>query len=646
MGGFARPVFNRQGLFVFFMNDRSNVCAGEIGNSGNKTCVKTTCSIASHKKTRDSVLEEGLYAYVNGSTTEVYDSPMVPASMLNEEVLESMLSKSFSDVAEVFKYFNLINEAEDPLVLSMEDLEDLDIDIQQSLKTPAKRFKSNINNHYNEFINTLEQSKVDSAADEGLPSVLADEVGMLLKKLVAAVAEDQDGIKVLSDKLSHIINQVGSRPLMGLSTPPSLWLAYQHLLEEIKKLKEKPSFTHSSDVHATTEAVTHIERRLDNDIEGLQHNTSLAFDRVEKNLDIIKGPSFDPFITRNLSQLTEMLDFTQQKVEDLTKSIDTINAANTSPAFQVIRIGRFTFKDQHELHAWCTTHLPSRFPFGAFIDVYSFLERVVSFRDAAPTTELKQMEVRKKLNLSSDDALVIESFKHPLPKIFSGGASETSMSKSSSWLPGISSVEKWECKYGLAGAKVTIKDNLEVIRNRLESIIATRLATHTEAQSLARQLLSDTIAFISSLSRFISETYTRLELAGFGSDGAWNLVSKLVHRFFATDCSLKRGPVLEVLNAENAEVMAVGALWGTFSTHQVMREYTRHGIENHPSIASEYVRFLVANCGLNRVASLEKRLISMEKEVKDLRSATAEVKKAATTAANKADEAKKLAAKK
>ena len=58
------------------------------------------------------------------------------------------------------------------------------------------------------------------------------------------------------------------------------------------------------------------------------------------------------------------------------------------------------------------------------------------------------------------------------------------------------------------------------------------------------------------------------------------------------------------------------------------------------------MRFLVANCGLTKLANLEKRVIAAEKDVKSLTLALAEVQKAATTAANKADKAKQLALKK
>ena len=55
----------------------------------------------------------------------------------------------------------------------------------------------------------------------------------------------------------------------------------------------------------------------------------------------------------------------------------------------------------------------------------------------------------------------------------------------------------------------------------------------------------------------------------------------------------------------------------------------RHGIENHPSMASEYVRFLVANSGLSKIDKLEARLAHLEEENKILKRDVAQADKAA-----------------
>ena len=328
----------------------------------------------------------------------------------------------------------------------------------------------------------------------------------------------------------------------------------------------------------------------------------------------------------------------------LTSATKNTSKSESSGIYSV-RYGKYCFSSIGEVGAWAEATFDGPVPFGAFVDVYSILQRVTSYKDVASSTELKNMEMLKKLSLSADAGLAIESFKHPLPKVFRGSSTtETGLGRG--WLPGIPTPERWEDRHGLSGARIQIKSSIEEIRSRLESLIMERLRENLEGQSLARQMLSDTLTFITALCEFVSETYRNLELAGFSKCSGWQLVSKLVHRIFAKDCHMKRGAVTEILDVSDSRVLGTGILWATFATHQVMREYMKHGIENHPSIASEYVRFLVANSGLSKMDSMECRLLALEEENKNLKRDVAQADKAAKSAANKAEEAKLLAKKK
>ena len=92
--------------------------------------------------------------------------------------------------------------------------------------------------------------------------------------------------------------------------------------------------------------------------------------------------------------------------------------------------------------------------------------------------------------------------------------------------------------------------------------------------------------------------------------------------------------------------LARRALWGVLQTQMKMKEYIRIGIKNHPSISSEYVRFLIQKASLGRVARLEKENQALREQLKEVESVAREAKRKGETALNRADEAKKLAAKK
>ena len=180
---------------------------------------------------------------------------------------------------------------------------------------------------------------------------------------------------------------------------------------------------------------------------------------------------------------------------------------------------------------------------------------------------------------------------------------------------------------------------INAIKRKLES----GPTKYPEASGLCRQLLSETLDFMTSLNTFISDTYEDLTDVGFPDTNAWDLVSKLVNRIFAEDCFVRRGIVHEYMDSNDHRALGVSLIWGTFATHQVIREYQSYGIENHPSIASEYVRFLVYNSGAHKIELLEARCLNLENKVKEMSKTIESIQKTASNGANKADDAKKKA---
>ena len=72
-------------------------------------------------------------------------------------------------------------------------------------------------------------------------------------------------------------------------------------------------------------------------------------------------------------------------------------------------------------------------------------------------------------------------------------------------------------------------------------------------------------------------------------------MTQLANNVFADDMDKVMSFVREAMNTHSRDEMASVVLWRTFQTHQMMKEYMQYGIENHPSISSEYVKFLVTN---------------------------------------------------
>jgi len=464
-------------------------------------------------------------------------------------------------------------------------------------------------------------------------------------------ANTEDGL-TLSDKLNDVDTQLGVPPTPG---PPSLWVGYMALKGDYDELHATISKTAENGMEGKLDLLDTRLHTLDRELSKLQENTVDSFMLVETSINSIAGKNVfreqmgessladTPDHMNNMNEEQAILyDTLISRVDELSNRQDLLEKSDPS-SNQVIKIGQFSFESMQDVAGWAAKYMPTAFPFGSFIDVYSYMMRVKSHSDVEDEKGLAKMEKRKNLKLTADEAIVVNSFEHPLPKGFHSGSSSASSELQHYWLPGLKKKVQWEDKSRLKGLKVMILKNMDGIRRRILSIINHRLQGHAEASSLCRELLSDTLGFMSALCSFISDTNEELTRVGFAETDAWELVSKLIHRMFAEDCYQKRGIVAEMLDSTDHSSLGAGLLWGTFATHQVLREYQKYGIANHPSIASEYVRFLVNNCGTSKLDSMEKRCIKMERSVEDIKSIVESVQKKVDSLSNKADDAKRKA---
>ena len=92
--------------------------------------------------------------------------------------------------------------------------------------------------------------------------------------------------------------------------------------------------------------------------------------------------------------------------------------------------------------------------------------------------------------------------------------------------------------------------------------------------------------------------------------------------------------------------LARRALWGVIQTHGKMKEYLKVGFKNHPSVSSEYVRFLIQNASVGRVERLETQFASLKDRTQSVDEVARSALRKGETALNRADEAKKIAQKK
>jgi hypothetical protein len=80
--------------------------------------------------------------------------------------------------------------------------------------------------------------------------------------------------------------------------------------------------------------------------------------------------------------------------------------------------------------------------------------------------------------------------------------------------------------------------------------------------------------------------------------------------------------------------------WSVLKSHDIMASYKRLNFKNHPSIATELVKFLAINTSFEAIDKLTCKTTLLELDIADLKKKLNEAIKTSSSAANKADDTK------
>jgi polyhydroxyalkanoate synthesis regulator phasin len=136
---------------------------------------------------------------------------------------------------------------------------------------------------------------------------------------------------------------------------------------------------------------------------------------------------------------------------------------------------------------------------------------------------------------------------------------------------------------------------------------------------------------------FIDSSYESLHVhSKFTKEQAWSLLTQLVTRIF-TDMAKVREGVLMSLRTQDEESTCAAVLWTVFQTHDKMDEFFNANISDHPSVSSEYVKFLASNSGFEQVDKLETQVTKLQKDLTKALEDNATVRRKADSATNLVD---------
>ena len=193
-------------------------------------------------------------------------------------------------------------------------------------------------------------------------------IGKYLEDLTKVVGENNHDISGIIEDINELNSQIGSAPEAG---PVSLWAGHLEnktdILEFSESLKRKADVSLENEVSVIDQRAATLEGHNNN----LEQDCQLAFSHVRNELSQL---SANPGGVGD-SQHAGIIGTLENKINLVEKAITSLATGDSSNRMTV-RAGNSYIYFLDEVVAWIDKYLPPKCPFGAFYDVYFFLEKV------------------------------------------------------------------------------------------------------------------------------------------------------------------------------------------------------------------------------------------------------------------------------
>jgi hypothetical protein len=131
-------------------------------------------------------------------------------------------------------------------------------------------------------------------------------------------------------------------------------------------------------------------------------------------------------------------------------------------------------------------------------------------------------------------------------------------------------------------------------------------------------MLAKSCKFTNKVFEYLSTlNWEQTDCSGFPLGDAWLLSTEVVARICKL-LNMARSKERDVLIKSRPIRNTARILYAMLRVHNVMNEYLKLNIKNHPAISSEYVKFLADHATFKEVQGLKKKFEMVEKQVPEM----------------------------
>jgi hypothetical protein len=681
---------------VKMVSDSSDYCLSYIG-SGASFCLRRKC-LTNHGTSVGVGGQSSFVPSVGGvlvilkNPNVAFSSPSLKLSSVEEEVVDAWEGVSLS-MEEWQDNFQASNQGED-VVMSIADIK---IEAKaskgfDSFRTPAKKKRVVISRpevvieaYAPAFESNEARSVFKKSATSASIANAVCEIDLALNKLGRSVYTTLLGVKEstreaeatadMSFRMSRGLEGVlGSSDVMDESdlVCPTVWGTLATIGAEVTTLKDRkiiipppaaapdlgPLRTELKEAQSKIStsvtklgsfsrlfAKTMLKRVSDAELEIkrlMAHSRPQKTDTFGDELDGLLAAAAAPSGKAPPAKSTRSDN--EERFRDLEDKLDQVLASNEELERRLARIlaesevdsvkfAGLGLRSVEEVQAWVETNFPKR-AYGLVIDAYLLFDLIA---DEGPSNQNEMMtEMKRRLDLdiaTEAEGQALTAFLAEVPRLFHTRSTTLQMSgDNASFFSKVPTYKAWANSGGL---KKTIEHRLSKLKKSLREVLSSELVAGTMAYVVAVEALEKSVSWIGAFNTYLDTTYEHLHNeVGFTSARAWSLTTQLGNRIFSDLHTVRVGTMKAI--GKGPESICPQILWAVFRTHDQMAGFEDANFENHPSIASEFVKFLATNTGIEGMGVLQEEVATMKSKLK-------EAEKQATLASGKADKASSTA---
>jgi hypothetical protein len=681
-GGSSRPQGKSSSrgkkFSVRLLSPSSDSCLKIVGD-GSSFCIAEMCR-TNHAGSAAPLKLEHPVVVIMKQKDRAFADLTLEGRLVPAEVLERWESttRTLNDWHEAFL---AVQQQDEDMVEGEADFETRVLEVQRAelFKTPGKRrpMESQDLDAYLPYPTVLKNTGVKDQlrrnpltfAKLGETIVLLDEglVGLAgsFQNLLVETRESTTGFaetaKMLALKISRTNNLVGSMDVMESSdyASPTVWSSLSAMGADVQALIKKKVQLPEVDLKPLQSRVEAVEfdfkastDKLKLQLVGLASGLGTRISRIETAVKRLNGRTGSSAIDRGLdaalrSSGGDTAQATQQEMAERIKGLEEalketdlrlrqVMADNEADSVKFSGLG---LRSELETRSWIVVNYPEMH-YALIVDVYGVLEAIEDEGATNQSELLRDMKKRDDLSINGiAEGQALTAHLHEIPRIFHTASGKLmGLDSNESHLNRVPSHKHWS--YGSHCLKRKLENELVKVRYSNRLVIQSYFKPGTVAYSVASEALDKSVSWVSGLISFIDRTYESLHGGSkFTAPQAWSLTTQLVRRIFSDLHTARMGTTRTM--GKDRVVICTTLLWSAFKTHDAMAAFENANFEDHPSISSEYVKFLAMNSGFEALEVVTGKMKSIGDQLKDMQGSVKQADKKAENAVTHCETNKK-----